>query len=100
MNFLCIVFDKIIFSPNDFSFIISLLSIYSLFVLTLNSILSFFFMNFYIIFNSLHYNLLVKILFGFRCRFVRIMLKLNSLSYAVHLEGLKTLFKTINFFIS
>ena len=69
-----IIFDKIIFVPNLLWLDIGLFNIYILFILSLQSFFPLMVMYFYIIFNSLHKNLFVEMLFRFCFGSIRIML--------------------------
>jgi hypothetical protein len=57
-------------------------------------------MNFNVVFNSLHYDLFIEVLLSFPQRFVRVMLKLYSLSNTIQVKSLQTFFKTFNLLFS
>ena len=100
IHFLSIIFNKIILFPNNFSFVIGFFCIHPFLVLSFDSFLVFLIMNPDIVFYSFHYNLFVKILLCLCRRLVRIMLKLDSLSDAIHLKGLQSIFETFDLLVS
>ena len=95
-----ILFYQVILIPNHFRLNISLFGINRLLILSFYSLFSLFLMNFNVVFNSLHYDLFIEVLLSFPQRFVRVMLKLYSLSNTIQVKSLQTFFKTFNLLFS
>ena len=100
IHFFGIIFNQIILLPYLLSFLICLSSVNSFFIFSFDPFFSLVFMNFCIVLNSLHNNLFVKSLSSFCKRFIRIMFKLDSLPYAIHLKCINSIFKAFDLLIS
>lgn len=78
-----ILFNQIIFIPNGLGLHIGFFGIHCLLILPFYSIFSFLFMDLYVVLNSFHHNLLIKVFLSHSQGFVWIMLELNPLPYTV-----------------
>jgi len=86
IHFFRITLNQSVFVPYLLCFMAGLFGINYFFIFSFNSFLSLFLLHFCVIFNPLHYNLLIEIFFSFDHRFIRVMLKLNSLPNTIHLK--------------
>lgn len=96
VHFLGVLFDQTVLLPDFFCLEVSFLGIDVFLVLPFESVFVLLLMDFDIVFDSLHDDLLVEVLLCPGQSFVGIVFELNALANAVHLEGLNAVVDAVD----